>query len=120
MKLSLKDIRKETTVKEGEKSSLFHEAVGGLRLPFLAIDRLCDALGVNYTSQMLGNGAGITAIMRAAVVCHYDIVEFLAKNKKADLSIIDKFGKNIYTVVGIAVARYFSRNEREDLPCVEG
>jgi ankyrin repeat protein len=94
-KLSEEELKKEATWKEGEKRSVFHRAAGNLRLPFDAIDRLCDALGID-SKDTNGN----TVIMYAASIGNYDIVEYLARNKQADLSITDIDGDNVYTVVG--------------------
>jgi hypothetical protein len=94
MKLSEKDLKKEAAWQKGEKWSVFHRAAGSLLLPFDAIVRLCDALAIDC-KDMNGN----TAIMYAASIGNHDIVEYLARNKQADLSITDNNSDNVYSNV---------------------
>jgi hypothetical protein len=62
MTLSMENLREQAKINRGEKDTVLHDAVGGLNLPLLAIDRLVEAVGVNSL-----DGYGSTVIMAAAV-----------------------------------------------------
>jgi ankyrin repeat protein len=110
MKLSNEDLVQEATMKEGEKTSVFHDAAVALQLPFDAVDRLCDAVGVD--SKDVHGMNGMTAIMWAAAYRRPDVVEFLARNKRAGLSIMSNDCSTVYNLVEINPAWYISRKER--------
>jgi hypothetical protein len=96
MKLPMEKLKEEATPAEGEEEHLvLNDAAGAFHLPLAAIDRLCDAVGVDSV-----NREGYTAVMCAAGNGFYDVVEFLARNKKADLSIMSRTNRNVYTLVG--------------------
>jgi hypothetical protein len=111
--LSLVQLEEEASWKE-EEASVMHSAAGSLHLLFAAIDRLVTALGIDYKSSY-----GSTMIMYAAASANYDILEYLARNKQADLAITDINGENVYTLVGKAPG-IPQRGEREYVSCIEG
>jgi hypothetical protein len=74
--------------------SLFFQCVSW-RLPLTVIARLIDAGGADIDAQV---DDGDTAIMEAAYFGFADIVNYLA-NRKADLSINNDDGFNVYTTI---------------------
>jgi ankyrin repeat protein len=72
-------------------------AVGKFNLPIDAVARLVDAVGVDTTDI----SSGMSAIMYAARSGNCDIVEYLARNRKADLSI--RSGRHsVYSLVKVS------------------
>jgi hypothetical protein len=108
MKLSEEQLTEEATRTIGEKYSVLHEAAGPIYLPLDAINRLVDALGVDCKDC-----DGRTVIMLAAAWGRYDIIEYLARNKSADLSIIDRDGDNVYALVGKAPGIVLPQTRKE-------
>jgi hypothetical protein len=96
MKLSRDELKKEAAWKEGEAKSVLHLAAGFLHSPLDAIERLVDALGIDYKDAQGG-----TAVMHASAYGNCDILEYLARNKQADLSIWSSESGNVYTSVEI-------------------
>jgi hypothetical protein len=90
MKLSLEELTEEAKWKEGEECSVLFLVAGPLHFPLDAIDRLVDALGIDYKDMY-----GMTVILHTSLLAFYDVVEYLARNKKADLSITTSEGDNI-------------------------
>jgi hypothetical protein len=81
--------------KKGEKDSVLHPSAGSFNFPLdAAIDRLCDAVGVD-SKDIHGTSATIHADFNG----YYDVVEYLARNKRADLSIVDSDGDHVYNAV---------------------
>jgi ankyrin repeat protein len=92
MKLSREELQEESAYKEGEEDSVLTRVVA-FGLPFATIARLCDALGIDTK----GKGSS-TAIIVAAYNGNYDEVDYLAM-MKADLSIINIDGHDVYSIV---------------------
>jgi ankyrin repeat protein len=117
MKLSSSELVELAAIEEGEEQpSLFHQAAGALNFPIHASDRLCDAVGVDSKDEY-----GMTAILYAAHQGKSDIVQYLARNRKADLSIIASCNnKNVYTIINCLSVKYISRREGEDVSRFEG
>jgi ankyrin repeat protein len=109
MKLSMEELKREAAWKAGEDDSVLHQAAGDLPLPVDAITRLCAAVPIDAITRLCAavgidckDARGRTVIMHAAAYGYYDIVQYLARNKQADLSIKSKSGFNVYTIVGKA------------------
>jgi hypothetical protein len=51
MSLSAQELREQAMWKEGEEKSVLHRLSGPYNLPLDAIDRLADALGVDFTDN---------------------------------------------------------------------
>jgi hypothetical protein len=94
MKLPMKELTEEVKWR-GKEDSVLHVAAGSMRLPFAAIDRLVDAVGIDYKDKH-----GSPAIMHTALHAYCEGFEYLARNKKADLSIRAVGGINVYSIVG--------------------
>jgi hypothetical protein len=95
MELSMEDLTREATVRENNKCSVLHLSAGLLKLPLNAVDRLCEAVGVDAKDRH-----GYTVIMRASSSGEHAVVEYFARNKRADLSIVDSNGLNDFNLVG--------------------
>jgi hypothetical protein len=92
MALPTSTLREEAAIREG-KFSVLHEIVFfGFRLD--AIARLVDEGGIDIDGR---DSNGATAIMNAAYGGFDDIVRCLA-SRKADLSIVNDDGYNVYTL----------------------
>jgi hypothetical protein len=94
MTLSKEALTEEARWHYLETHSVLHNAAVPSYFPLDAIGRLCDAVGVNSKDNL-----GITAIAYAALYGQYDTVEYLARNKKADLSITTSRGYSVYSAV---------------------
>jgi hypothetical protein len=104
--LQMKELQQEAAFVEGEEYSVLHESASNFRQPLDAVNKLCDALGVDSLDQH-----GSTSIMCAAKIGHHIAVDFLARKKKADLSIININGENLYSIVG--KGRHISQEKKE-------
>jgi hypothetical protein len=112
MKLSPSDLKKEAKTEKGEARPVLLMAAASFRFPFDAIDRLYDAVGLESTDPY-----GCTAIIFAAAYGAANMVDFLARNKRADLSIVNVIGDNVFDSVGSAPN--IAREENEDVSCIE-
>jgi hypothetical protein len=86
----------QATCEEGQ-ASVLHVAAGW-GFPLKAFARLIDDAGADIDVR---DENFCTAITRAAYGGHDDIVRYLA-NRKADLSIVNSDGFNVYTTIGIS------------------
>jgi hypothetical protein len=97
MSLSIADLKEEAAINhgeivlndDGEEISVFHH-VASSHFPLDALVRLSNALGINAVNKQ-----GNTPIMATNHWWESEIFEELA-DMKADLSIVNKEGKNIY------------------------
>jgi hypothetical protein len=104
MDLSMEELKIEAAIDEGEKSVLHFAAKRCF--PFDAIARLIEAVGIDAQ-----NRHSETVVLSSAEWEHHDLPNELA-NMKADLSIVNGRGENIFKHVDESRGRYSSDEEK--------